>query len=610
MVFESNLNVLGQRHGDIYTKITAEDFSWDTSGAAVELAKNGEQIVKLRREDNWVALNSSYNPSAEAKRFMAEYLTMPEGTMLAMFGLANGAFVREFIEQSSKNVTILIYEPSIDVFMQVMQNIDITDILEDKRVWLVVEGINTYRFNLLLQWCISCQNLDLNQHVLLPVYQQYFEESCHSVIKMMKDKYAQLQIDMNTLKVFGSRICYTNLNNLRFLEGCRSGVDYKNLFPQDMPAIVVSAGPSLEKNMMLLKEAKGKALILAVDSALPVIMGKGIIPDMVISVDMQKPLRLFQVDGLKDIPFLADAAMNTDVLEYLQPSNLIFYSSDTMLWEDLFEAEQSELEHVYAGGSVALDAMVCLLNWGFKTIIMIGQDLTFTGNKIHAGEAERDWSKHDRKLFKIKDIHGEEVYTQADYYSFIKCIETFAYTHPDTKFIDATEGGAYKENTEIMTFRDAIDQYCVKEYDVAKYTHAPRRLFVDDAYEKVSERLCKMKENLLALEKELRKGYENCTTACNMLKKGNYDVKKLKRINKELEELDEYYEKQVDSVYLIKYSAEFMYGMQKNLYAENDDAIQDAIQLYERKGDFYKGLAGSTDPMVKLIDECVDKMKR
>jgi hypothetical protein len=51
------------------------------------------------------------------------------------------------------------------------------------------------------------------------------------------------------------------------------------------PAILVAAGPSLDKNIDLLSEAKGKALIMSSDTTFPVLLKKGIIPDLVVTIE-------------------------------------------------------------------------------------------------------------------------------------------------------------------------------------------------------------------------------------------------------------------------------------------------------------------------------------
>ena len=66
--------------------------------------------------------------------------------------------------------------------------------------------------------------------------------------------------------------------------------------PREMPAIIVSAGPSLNENIEELKKAKNKAFIIAVDTAMKPLLRNGIIPDMYAIIDGTKPLELVAVE--------------------------------------------------------------------------------------------------------------------------------------------------------------------------------------------------------------------------------------------------------------------------------------------------------------------------
>ena len=68
--------------------------------------------------------------------------------------------------------------------------------------------------------------------------------------------------------------------------------------------IVVAAGPSLNKNIKELKKAKGKALIIIVDTAIKPLLNAGIVPDMFFIVDALKPVELVEIEGADTIPLV------------------------------------------------------------------------------------------------------------------------------------------------------------------------------------------------------------------------------------------------------------------------------------------------------------------
>jgi hypothetical protein len=108
----------------------------------------------------------------------------------------------------------------------------------------------------------------------------YYDE----VLSEIKSLFQATQMEMGTQSAF-SRKFYSNIidnwQNILTTPGIH---DLKNKLT-GKPALIVSAGPSLDKNIALLKNAVGKALIVSVDTALTPLMEAGIRPDFVLSID-------------------------------------------------------------------------------------------------------------------------------------------------------------------------------------------------------------------------------------------------------------------------------------------------------------------------------------
>ena len=94
----------------------------------------------------------------------------------------------------------------------------------------------------------------------------------------------------------------------------------KNIF-KGRPAIIVSAGPSIEKNFHLLKEAKGKAIIIAVDVVVPTILPAGIIPDFIVALEANRKLyRAFENNPLlKFCPLICTTEVDYETMASLYP---------------------------------------------------------------------------------------------------------------------------------------------------------------------------------------------------------------------------------------------------------------------------------------------------
>ena len=612
MCFEKNLEQLKICHDCLYEKVVDTTFEWDENRVTIEKARNGEPVVVYIKDGIKQYLNSRYNPSKEAEKYMEDAVNLTQKSTLVIVGFGNGFHVREFIDKVEEaDTNCIVFEPSKDIFMRILHDIDISDILSNQRVHIVVHGMNDAIGTFLCSEYIHVVNEKTNIHIVLPKYQQLFPETCEEIVNTLRNRYQDLIVERNTIKKYGEQGAYNYIHNMCFLPGCRSSVEYIGKFPKGLPGIVVSAGPSLEKNVELLKKVKGRAVILVVDSAIRMVMSKGIIPDMVITMDNHKPVQLFEVPGVEKIPFLIDMSANTEVLEKVKPEKLVVYSADSIIIDQLFKETGSDVRQIYVGGSVALDAMANFVEWGLKTIIFIGQDLMFTNNKVHAGEDEiQDMSQFSYKVVKVKDIYGNEGYTTGDYNIYIREIEKLAERLPDVHFVDATEGGAFIKNTEIMTLQDAIDRYCSKEYNLAEILNYPTKLFVDENAELPIRKMYEMQKHLEKMKKTMEKGVDACNRGAYLLENRNYDVIQLKKINELLQYVDNQYEHFDESVMVLKCTSESYYEFEDSFYVQEEDDILEAIRMYKKSAAFYKSIADAIPKVSSMVDGAIERWNR
>lgn len=611
MIYKKNLEVLEKFRPDIFDAISKiQESSYETGNpVCIEQAKNGAKIVKYDKEGREYYLNSRYNPAKEAERFMEDMVDMPDEAVLTMVGLSNGDFVREYLSKNKAKSICIVYEPSVEIFMQVIQNIDISDILSDNKVVLTIKGINESLLNACLSKVIQIHNRKTNRHIVLPKYEDIFAEDCSNMERVLEEQYDRLKAETVTVSEYGKKSCANSIYNMRYLPGCRSGRDYVGRFPEDMPVIIVSAGPSLDKNIDLLKDAKNKALILAVDTAIPRVLQAGITPDIVISVDYNKSLKHFKVEGVKNLTFLADMDMNTAVLDYVKPENIIFDSSDSLLWDRLFREQGSEIWMVDSGGSVSTAAIAHMIAWGFKKIILVGQDLALTGNRVHAGENSNSADNNKWATTYVQGIDGQDILTRKDYCIYIRWIEDVAYKYPDISIIDATEGGALKKNTIIMTLGEAIDTYCAQEYNISEIINSVPRLFEGDGRRTIINALNKLKSDFRNLKKQLNNGISDCRMASLMMTRGEYNIRELKRINASIGKLDTTIMESEMQNYLAKYVSKADIELADDMYVEENDEIKEAIRMYDKSERYYSKLSEAIPGIVNILDDCINKLE-
>lgn len=608
-MYEKNLNYLKDNHSTIYDTITAGGVLWNEDSAVIVMSRNNEPVVVYRDGNKEVYLNSKYNPKGEAEKFLEEVKDMPEQAILTMFGFANGSFVREALRIVNDKVKIVIYEPSVDIFMQVINNIDLSDVLGDKRLSIAVEGINAEQFNVVFSGNLRAQNKNTCKHIKLPKYADLFISECNKYAEMLATAYDKLQMTQNTFIEMGELICKNNVLNMQYLPGSRSGEDFINHFPKDMPAIVVSAGPSLAKNKHLLKEAKGKALIMVVDTAINHVISMGVVPDMIITMDHAKLLKYFEGYDLSNIPFLVEPDSSNNALKLSKPNEVIFCATDVRLWANIMREQGTDLKFLDIGGSVATATIATLIKWGFKRIILIGQDLAFTGDVTHIGEESQKFDFSSGEYLYVKGIDGDDIVTRVDYHAYLKWIERHAYENPNVEFIDATEGGARIEHTKTMSFKDAIDKYCTTEYDIKGIINNVPKLLEDNGDQYVIDKLNKVKANLKNMKKRFSEGSLDSHKGAVMLSRGDFNVKELKRINANMQKVDDMFLNAEERELLSKISSEADNAFEEDMYQSETDDIKESIRMYNKCEQYYGSLADACVKLGEFIEECLMEME-
>ena len=167
---------------------------------------------------------------------------------------------------------------------------------------------------------------------------------------------------------------------------------------REIPAILVSAGPSLRSQCSFLKSIRDKVFILSCDTSLKVLIKFGIIPDGVMTLDAQTHSYFhFMGEDLKNIPLFADMVVSPQLIRSMSFLSIIHSQTakfqidaagnpirESTAGSELVSQYLGNQGDIQSGGSVATSAFDVLKYLGFKKIILMGQDLAYTGREIHS----------------------------------------------------------------------------------------------------------------------------------------------------------------------------------------------------------------------------------
>jgi hypothetical protein len=580
-----------------------------TNRIEVIASRTGVPTVRVSSQGGRpIYLHSSVDPVREAKR-VVETLAVESGTAFVVYGFGLGYLVEE-LQKANEKVSVFVVEPDLELFYEAMRTRDLREIISSERVHILVSDDLGELYTNFFQFFDGAYFDDLIP-IGLPGHETVYPDFCKKARKLIRDVVSFKLVNLLTMIKLGPDMLKSSILNL---------VNYytkpglKTLYDsfENVPAIVVAAGPSLNKNIQLLHEAKGKAIILAVGTAMKALQKHGIEPDFIVTVDAGLPnYELFKGINTKNASLIAEMEANHLILENYQGPMFLAGSQPILRWfGDLVE----DKGFTESGGSVANNAFVAAHKMGANPIIMVGQDLAFAddGHTHAAGTNYEDIVMTDignDKYFKVKANNGGQVYTDRIFYQFLKFFEIWIQKKPDREYINATEGGAFITGTKVMTLREVLDQFCTKPVDAQKVIQQAQNSFrvpdMGSFIEVLEQQRNKMNDTVKKARRAM-KLLAQLEIACErkQTKKMQQYLESVRKIYKQFEE-DEFISSLPEW-----FSAHELHGVMTRTYkashTENDD-FSAAITDYTT---YYQKISDGAEKVKALIEICIEQAER
>jgi hypothetical protein len=416
------------------------------------------------------------------------------GRIVCHYGFGLGFHAIEIVRSLASANIVVLFEAHPAVFKSALTHVDLVDVLSHPNVRMVV-GAPVDFFEFLSgdpeEIFASLQHVAIRFDRGAALAPAWYE----GVSKAMAT-YNHYQIEtQNTLAVAGHKFIKNRFRNLMAMSRAVPMERTAGIL-SGMPAVLVAAGPSLSKNIDYLKTMKGRALLVAVDSAVGPMAQRGISPDMVASVDYRaltyEKLGPFR-ESLRNTGLIFSDHASFEVLNYL-PFKTRFFTFSGFLFRDVFNRvlETQIAAPMKQSQSVFHLAMHFALQAGCDPIIFTGLDLAFDGSRDHAEGTVLHWG-NQQEIHKnspmVPDIHDRMIPTDPGFLNMLITCEQRIQETPDRTWIDATEGGAKISGTEIMALEEAFRRFCTKPVDVSRVFDLPATGVSADQMSKTLEAL-------------------------------------------------------------------------------------------------------------------------
>jgi hypothetical protein len=443
---------------------------------SVEPSKSGEPTIVVPTSDGrHVYLHSKYRPLDEAERQVAS-IDAEQHVIYYIHGLGLGYSLELLFERAGDEAVFCIFEPDLLLLRTTFETRDLSKLIESRRVcffWQLDKS------DLFVRLMPQTPLVTMGTQDVLHAASIQRDRAFHEQMQAWLAEFASFcRTNVNTLVMNGRRTLENIARNLGWYAATPSLSRLKDCY-KGFPAVIVSAGPSLRKNKHLLKQLVGKAVIIAVQTTLQPLLEMGIEPDFVTALDYHDICTRF----FEKLP----KQLKTELVAEPKATNLIFSLNPgplTIIGNDMAESLLREMHMAKAGlpsgSTVAHLAYYLAEHLGCDPIIFVGQDLGFSDGLYYApGTSYEDvwrpelgrfctvemkqWEQIVRErpiMRKIPDQQGRPMYTEERLFAYLQQFER-DFLRSDRTIIDATEGGAAKRGTTVMTLAEAMEKHCL-----------------------------------------------------------------------------------------------------------------------------------------------------
>ncbi|HHD0301284.1 TPA: motility associated factor glycosyltransferase family protein [Campylobacter coli] len=486
-----------------------------------------------------------------------KYLLYP---VLYFYGFGNGVLFKALL-QNKNHQHIVVFEKDIEIIWIMFHILDFSNELQSAR--LMVLQTSSLDIEFFSNFCSSKPFFQFSRIYFLELMSHYYERFHEDILGLNKKLAENFK---NSIVSYGN-------DPLDALQGIEQFVynlpqmithpSYKELLSKRKgisdTAIIVSTGPSLTKQLPLLKKYANKATIFCADSSYPILAKHGIKPDYVLSLE-RIPLtsEFFNNDFGefdKDIVFVCAGVVHPKTIEYLK--NKTFIITQKVLAFPYY-INLKNFCYAAVGFSVAHMAYEFATHLSHKNIIFIGQDLAYAEDGFSHTKDYSNLDKHeghfqrDKGKFQCLAYGGDGKAESSEVWTMFRFFlqDTISRNIISTTY-NCTEGGARIEGTIEKPFLWACENLLYKDLNKPFEKLEPLSLnkqneFLLKAYYKV----CKSIEHCRDFSKILSNDFEKIQSVYLGLNEKEEDInlaiKKIDKFKNKLEDI-----KQMQDLYEI-----------------------------------------------------------
>lgn len=416
-----------------------------------------------------VSIHSAYNPEREAILILDSYQEeLKKYEYILCVGAGLGYHIH-CLQEKYPSKHIFLYEPSLEIFSLFLSEFDLSR-LDGLYVGKLEQNLEEMKSELFPKRPLI---------LTMPIYEKIFSDECYKIVTEQLNFLKSKEMEMVVYAKNGMKWVYNGVHNHTTLMDTPSVLhqEFKSYFSQK-PVVLVSAGPSLDEELENLRQIKEKGLayIFSVGSAIRTLVAHEVYPHAACSHDSgymgMKVYAPIIEKRIKEIPLFFGSTVPDDLLREYPGEKGHF-----LIHQDRFNTFLLDEEIVYDAATVATVLLQIFFKWKVPRIILVGQNLSFKGDKIYSNDIDYYQSFNDRglnveQLEKVLSVDGEQIYASLTHKKMRENMEGYIQIYgQNTEILNATKGGAQIKGTKFIPLEEVISKYLTEQVTEPQWFH-------------------------------------------------------------------------------------------------------------------------------------------
>ena len=481
-IFQKNINALAQKN----EALARELLTYIPTDVPELKQENGAYNLFYKNQ----YLHNPINPLGEAQEIFAMAENSPVAIHL-VYGLGLG-YLFQVTSLNSQGAVIL-YEPDLNIMRIVFNLVDFSNDILKKNVY-VTNDLEQ------LSECIYQKSNTKNSPLLLSTtnYRELNRENFASLVNELQQMIGRFGLDLKYTKERFWGLTRNLIKNLPNLVHETPIAEFQNRFA-GQTAVVVSAGPSLDRNIETIKKYRENIVLIVVGTAIKTLYKHEIKPDFLCLIEAYDSSKQIQGLDLSGVYFVTEPTANNSLRQFEFKDTFSHIANNLPIndwWSILTNIDISEYS---SKGTVSYTALNCARILGCSRIIIVGQDLAYVEGQCYSKDsaykdlicqynnekkkweitakdfasfcnslsnspneevriktAQKRLENLNASLYYVKGINGDMIPTESVYATFIKPLTEFTEIYNNRKYINASMIGAQIDGFENMPLEEAL----------------------------------------------------------------------------------------------------------------------------------------------------------